>query len=127
MDSLAPPEVNLQTGVDVIMGDLELSAVDLGRRDAEAQGLCYDMTERLKLLQEEKIKLMSDLSELSGRRPISPSPSTSSARFVAAETAAAAMTVAGIVGAFAGRAAVELLAARRKRRLHDEAKNQGDT
>ncbi|CAN0159157.1 unnamed protein product [Scytosiphon promiscuus] len=127
MDSPAASNSIFQADVDVMIADMEPSAVDLQRRDAEAQGLCYDMTERLKLLHEERINIMSDLRELSARRSTSSLFLPSTARFVAMETAAAAMTTAGIVGVFAGRAGARFLATRRKRRLKIEGDEGGDT
>ncbi|CAM9870820.1 unnamed protein product [Ectocarpus sp. 12 AP-2014] len=88
----------------------EVSATELERKDAEAQGLCHEMTQRLKLLHEEKTALSSDLRTLSATRS-----SSSTVRLVAADNAMAAMATSGIVGVFAGVALARFLAARRGR------------
>ncbi|CAN0417237.1 unnamed protein product, partial [Ectocarpus sp. 8 AP-2014] len=89
----------------------EVSATELERKDEEAQGLCHEMTQRLKLLHEEKTALSSDLRTLSATR----SSSSTVSRLVATDNAMAAMATSGVVGVFAGVALARFLAARRGR------------
>ncbi|CAN0387743.1 unnamed protein product [Ectocarpus sp. 8 AP-2014] len=88
----------------------EVSATELERKDEEAQGLCHEMTQRLKLLHEEKTALSSDLRTLSVTRS-----SSSTVRLVAADNAMAAMATSGVVGVFAGVALARFLPTRRGR------------
>ncbi|CBN79607.1 expressed unknown protein [Ectocarpus siliculosus] len=68
------------------------------------------MTQRLKLLHEEKTALSSELRTLSAK-----GSSSSTVRLVAADNAMAAMVTSGIIGVFAGGALARFLAARRGR------------